>query len=322
MIGAGQAGLAMGYFLRRQGRRFVIFERADSIGSAWRERWESLTLFTPRRYSALPGLPFPGEPDGYPTRDEVIAYLERYAETFELPIELNTRGHEARAAATTGASASRWTGGRWSPTRSWWRAGPSRLPYVPKLAEKLADDVFQTHAVGYRRPDEVPAGDGPRCRWRQHRLSDREGAVGDAQGRALGRFSAEAAASTCARARPLLVAHEDADPRQDGRLTPRPQAAHARHADRLEPTPAPEALRGRAEASRRRRRRANGSLRGRGRARGRRRDLGDGLSRRLLLDQAARSSTRTGAYATAAASPMSRASTSSDSPGSTRAARR
>ena len=87
----------MGYFLRRQGRRFVILDRADSIGSAWRERWESLTLFTPRRYSALPGLPFPGDPDGYPTRDEVTAYLERYAETFELPIELNTRGHEGRA---------------------------------------------------------------------------------------------------------------------------------------------------------------------------------------------------------------------------------
>jgi len=81
VIGAGQAGLTMGYLLVRQGRRFEIFERADSIGSAWHERWESLTLFTPRRYSALPGLPFPGDPDGYPTRDEVIAYLERYAET-------------------------------------------------------------------------------------------------------------------------------------------------------------------------------------------------------------------------------------------------
>ena len=58
VIGAGQAGLAMGYFLRRQARRFVTLDRADSIGSAWRERWESLTLFTPRCYSALPGLRF------------------------------------------------------------------------------------------------------------------------------------------------------------------------------------------------------------------------------------------------------------------------
>jgi NAD(P)-binding Rossmann-like domain len=84
-IGAGQAGLAIGYLLKRQGRRFVILERADELAPAWHERWDSLTLFTPRRYSALPGLPFPGDPNGYPTRDEVITYLERYAETFELP---------------------------------------------------------------------------------------------------------------------------------------------------------------------------------------------------------------------------------------------
>ena len=75
VIGAGQTGLAIGYFLKRQGRRFVILERAGEIAPAWRERWDSLTLFTVRRYSALPGLPFTGDPDGYPTRDEVIAYL-------------------------------------------------------------------------------------------------------------------------------------------------------------------------------------------------------------------------------------------------------
>ena len=55
VVGAGQAGLALGYYLARQGRRFVILERGDSVATAWRERWDSLTLFTPRRYSALPG---------------------------------------------------------------------------------------------------------------------------------------------------------------------------------------------------------------------------------------------------------------------------
>ena len=60
----------------------MILEAADSVGSAWRSRWDSLVLFTPRRYDALPGLAFPGDPDGYPTRDEVVAYLERYAATF------------------------------------------------------------------------------------------------------------------------------------------------------------------------------------------------------------------------------------------------
>jgi putative flavoprotein involved in K+ transport len=157
VIGAGQAGLAIGYFLRRQGCRFVILERADLIGSAWRERWESLTLFTPRRYSALPGLPFPGDPDGYPTRDEVTAYLERYAETFDLPIELNSavtkldRDDHGRCRLEV-------DGRTITADQVVVATGPFQAPYVPKLAEKLADDVFQTHAVGYRRPDDVPAG--------------------------------------------------------------------------------------------------------------------------------------------------------------------
>ena len=157
VIGAGQAGLAMGYFLRRHARRFVILDRADSIGSAWRERWESLTLFTPRCYSALPGVPFPGDPDGYPIRDEVTAYLGRYAETFELPIELNRdvtkleRGEDGRFRLEV-------DGRTILADQVVVATGPFQAPYVPKLAEKLADDVLQTHAVGYRRPDEVPAG--------------------------------------------------------------------------------------------------------------------------------------------------------------------
>src|SRR4051812_49713449 len=88
VIGAGQAGLAIGFFLARAGRRFLIVDGADSIAAAWRSRWDSLRLFTPRRYDSLPGLPFPGDPDGYPTRDEVVSYLEQYAAAFELPIEL------------------------------------------------------------------------------------------------------------------------------------------------------------------------------------------------------------------------------------------
>jgi putative flavoprotein involved in K+ transport len=158
VVGAGQAGLAMGYFLRRQGRRFVILDRAASIGSAWHERWESLTLFTPRRYSALPGLPFPGDPDGYPTRDEVIAYLERYAETFELPVELSSEVTTLEL-ADDGRFGLELSGGRTITADQVVAAtGPFQTPYVPKVAEKLGDDVFQTHAVGYRRPDDVPAG--------------------------------------------------------------------------------------------------------------------------------------------------------------------
>jgi putative flavoprotein involved in K+ transport len=157
VIGGGQAGLAIGYFLRQQGYRFVILERASESARAWRERWDSLTLFTSRRYSALPGLPFAGNQGGYATRDEVIAYLERYAETFELPVELNSevtrldRDDDGRFQLAVG-------GRTIVPEQVVVATGPFQTPYVPKLAEKLFDDLFQTHAVGYHKPGDVPKG--------------------------------------------------------------------------------------------------------------------------------------------------------------------
>jgi putative flavoprotein involved in K+ transport len=157
VLGAGQAGFAMGYFLGRQGRRFVILERAGQLAPAWRERWDSLTLFTPRRFSGLPGLPFPGDPDGYPTRDEVIAYLDRYAETFELPIELNSEGKRLDL-GDDGRFRLEVDGRTITAEQVVVATGPFQTSYVPKLAEQLANDVFQTHAVGYRRPDEVSLG--------------------------------------------------------------------------------------------------------------------------------------------------------------------
>ena len=157
VVGAGQAGLAIGSCLRRQSRRFVILERAGEIAPAWRERWDSLTLFTPRRYSALPGLLLPGDQDGYPTRDEVIAYLERYVGTFELPIELSSEverldlGDEGRFRLEV-------DGRTITAEQVVVATGPFQRPYVPKLADRLASDVSQTHATGYRRPEQVPPG--------------------------------------------------------------------------------------------------------------------------------------------------------------------
>jgi putative flavoprotein involved in K+ transport len=156
VIGAGQAGLAMGYFLSRQGRRFVIMDAADSIGAAWRERWESLTLFTPRRYNSLPRLPFPGDSDGYPNRDEVIAYLEQYAETFELPIELNSPVR--RLTAEDGRFVLEVDGRTITSDQVVVATGPFQAPYVPELADRLGAEVFQAHSTGYRKPNDVPEG--------------------------------------------------------------------------------------------------------------------------------------------------------------------
>jgi len=156
VVGGGQAGLAMGYFLAGQDRRFVILERGDSIAPAWRERWDSLKLFTPRAYSSLPGLSFPGEPDDYPTRGDVIAYLERYAEEFDLPIELNS--DVRRLFREDGRYVLELDGRRITADAVVVATGPFQAPYVPKLAEELDPDVWQAHSTGYRRPSDVPDG--------------------------------------------------------------------------------------------------------------------------------------------------------------------
>jgi putative flavoprotein involved in K+ transport len=156
VIGAGQAGLAMGYFLSRQKRRFMIVERAESLGSAWRERWDSLTLFTPRRYNSLPDLAFPGDPDGYPGRDEVIDYLGSYASTFDLPVQLSS-AVQSIASSDDGFILD--LGARtFQADQVVVATGPFEVPSVPPFAADLAPDVVQMHSTGYRRPSDVPEG--------------------------------------------------------------------------------------------------------------------------------------------------------------------
>jgi putative flavoprotein involved in K+ transport len=156
VIGGGQAGLAIGHLLARQGRPFLIVEAEDSVGSAWRARWDSLTLFTPRRYDGLPGLAFPGDPDGYPTRDEVIAYLERYAETFGLPVEL---GSAVRSLAQRDGTFVVDLGDRRIEADQVVVAtGPFQVPSIPAFAAGLAPEVLQIHSAGYRAPTDLPPG--------------------------------------------------------------------------------------------------------------------------------------------------------------------
>src|SRR4051812_39914277 len=86
IIGGGQAGLTMGYHLAQLGAPFLILDANARVGDPWRQRWDSLRLFTPAWLDALEGLPFPGDPHGFPTKDEMADYLESYAAHFKLPV--------------------------------------------------------------------------------------------------------------------------------------------------------------------------------------------------------------------------------------------
>ena len=156
VVGAGQAGLAIGHFLTGQSRRFVILEAGSSVGEAWRGRWDSLALFTPGRYDSLPGLPFPGDPDAYPGRDEVIEYLERYVATFDLPVEVNSPVRSLTE--EDGKHRLEVDGRTLIADQVVVATGPFQSPYVPEFADQLAPEVVQMHSTGYRNPGDVPEG--------------------------------------------------------------------------------------------------------------------------------------------------------------------
>jgi putative flavoprotein involved in K+ transport len=156
VVGGGQAGLAIGYFLARQGRDFTILEAAAEPAAAWRERWDSLRLFTPARYNALPGRAFPGDPDRYPGRDEVVEYLADYARHFDLPVQLDS---PVRAIRRIGATFLVELDDRsYEAEQVVIATGPFHTPRVPLIAERLDREVIQLHSSDYRSPMDIPEG--------------------------------------------------------------------------------------------------------------------------------------------------------------------
>jgi putative flavoprotein involved in K+ transport len=156
VVGGSQAGLAIGYHLMRQGLDFTIVEAATEPAAVWRERWDSLRLFTSARYDSLPGMPFPGDPSRYPTKDEVADYLTDYARRFELPLELGGRVQAVRASddgylvelADRSIEADQVV----------IATGPYQTPFIPPIAEGLGPEVTQMHSTAYRSPRDIRDG--------------------------------------------------------------------------------------------------------------------------------------------------------------------
>jgi putative flavoprotein involved in K+ transport len=155
VVGGGQAGLSAGYYLTQAKIPFVILHGGARVGDSWRERWDSLTLFTPAVYSALPGLPFPGDPEHYPGKEEVGDYLERYAQTNELPIRYDSPVTSLQHADS--GYRLQTPSGVCEAAQVIVATGAYQRPYIPPISEQLSDGVTQLHSAAYRNPDQIPA---------------------------------------------------------------------------------------------------------------------------------------------------------------------
>lgn len=156
IIGAGQAGLSVGYFLQRRGAQFVILEANPRVGDAWRQRWDSLRLFTPARFDGLAGFPFPAHPHAFPTKDQMADYLEAYVARFRLPVRTGVRvdrvtkqsdgflvtagDHRIRARQVVVAMSN------------------FQRPRVPRFANELDRGIVQLHSRDYRNPRQLQPG--------------------------------------------------------------------------------------------------------------------------------------------------------------------
>jgi putative flavoprotein involved in K+ transport len=157
IIGGGQAGLAMGYYLGKQQRKFLILDENARTGDAWRQRWDSLRVFTPAKYDGLPGAAFPADPLSFPPKDELADYLERYAEQFELPVQHGTRVERLWREGDLYIAAS--NGHRWEARNVVVATGAERSPKVPEFASRLDPSIVQLHSSDYRNPGQLK--DGP-----------------------------------------------------------------------------------------------------------------------------------------------------------------
>lgn len=156
VIGGGQAGLSIGYYLQQSGLRFVILDANKRIGDAWRNRWDSLCLFSPAKLDGLAGMRFPAPSNHFPTKDEMGDYLERYATHFKLPVRTATRverlfrrdglyvlctGEEELVAKQVVIAMATY-----------------QKPRIPTFAHELSGDILQIHSGDYRRPEQLRRG--------------------------------------------------------------------------------------------------------------------------------------------------------------------
>lgn len=156
IVGAGQAGLAAGYYLKEAGESFAILDAGERVGDPWRARWPTLRLYTPAKYDALPGMPFPAGRNTFPTAPEMAAYLEEYAARFELPVHSNVRVERLSRNGQGYVVAAGET--RFEADNVVVATGVMQVPVVPDFADELDPSIVQLHSSEYRSPAQLQEG--------------------------------------------------------------------------------------------------------------------------------------------------------------------
>jgi putative flavoprotein involved in K+ transport len=156
VIGAGQAGLSVGYHLAKRGIPFLILDANPRIGDAWRNRWDSLRLFTPARYAGLPGFPFPARGDSFPSKEDMAQYLEQYAQRFQLPVRTGIKVDKLAKEGNRFVLAA--AGRRFEAENVVVAMADYQTPKSPEFARRLAPEITQLHSHEYRNPSQLRDG--------------------------------------------------------------------------------------------------------------------------------------------------------------------
>ncbi len=159
IIGGGQAGLALSYYLTQQGRTHVVLERGR-VAETWRsQRWDSFTLVTPNWMTQLPGFPYQGEdPDGFLPHDEIVITLERYAQSFQAPVHCGVQATGVRLRPEGNGYLVETSEDTYEAANVVLATGGFPRPKLPQASAAIPVNIMQLHSSQYRKPQRLPSG--------------------------------------------------------------------------------------------------------------------------------------------------------------------
>ncbi|MEH7815758.1 NAD(P)/FAD-dependent oxidoreductase [Bacillus velezensis] len=156
VIGAGQAGISVGYYLKKSKQKFIILDKSHEVGENWKNRYDSLVLFTSRMYSSLPGMQLEGDKHGLPSKNEIAAYLKKYVERFEIPIQLRTEVISVQKLKNYFLI--RTSREEYQTKNLVMAAGPFHTPNIPSISRDVADHIHQLHSSQYKHSKQLEPG--------------------------------------------------------------------------------------------------------------------------------------------------------------------